>query len=267
MANGLELQSTESRNWIQIIVGGRIFRQSLLIIGLFVLWYVLTETKVLSPFFFGRPLVVLSQVYDWFHSGIIWEHLAVTLFETASAFLAGLFLGLVFGLWLGLDSKTCELLEPLIKAANSMPRVVLVPIFVVWFGLGMLSKIAFGVTLVFFIVFFNVMNGVREVNPAVLANARMLGASKRQLLWNLYLPSATSWVFSSLHTSVGMAFVGAVVGEYLGSARGLGYLILQAEGVFDIDAVLAGVCVLTVCALILDYCVTLTERRLMPWRL
>jgi NitT/TauT family transport system permease protein len=265
MANELEFQPPQSR--IKAILGGRPFQQTLLIVSLFVLWYVLTETKILSPFFFGRPLAVISQVYDWFRSGIIWEHLAVTLFETASAFLSGLFLGLVFGLWLGLDTRTCELLEPLIKAANSMPRVVLVPIFVVWFGLGMLSKVAFGVTLVFFIVFFNVLSGVREVNPSVLANTRMLGASRRQLLWNLYLPSATSWVFSSLHTSVGMAFVGAVVGEYLGSARGLGYLILQAEGVFDIDAVLAGVCVLTVCALILDYCVTLTERRLMPWRL
>jgi hypothetical protein len=90
--------------------------------------------------------------------------------------------------------------------------------------------VALGVTLVFFIVFFNVYQGVKEVSPVVLANARMLGASQRQLLRHVYLPSATSWVFSSLHTSVGLAFVGAVVGEYLGSSQGVGYLILQAEG-------------------------------------
>ena len=111
-----------------------------------------------------------------------------------------------------------------------MPRVILAPIFAVWFGLGIASKVALGVTLVFFIVFFNVYQGVKEVSPVVLANARMLGASQRQLLRHVYLPSATSWVFSSLHTSVGLAFVGAVVGEYLGSSRGVGYLILQAEG-------------------------------------
>lgn len=251
---------------IAAIWHSRTVRQVLMIVGLLLAWHVLTTTKILSPFFFGRPVVVFTQVYEWFRSGIIWIHLGVTLFETACAFVIGLVLGMIFGLWLGLDHKTRELLEPMIKAANSMPRVVLVPIFVVWFGLGMLSKIAFGVTLVFFIVFFNVMNGVREVNPAVLANAQMLGASKRQLLWNIYLPSATSWVFSSLHTAVGMAFVGAVVGEYLGSARGLGYLILQAEGIFDIDAVLAGVVVLTTSALVLDYCVTVVERYLMPWR-
>jgi NitT/TauT family transport system permease protein len=119
---------------------------------------------------------------------------------------------------------------------------------------------------VFFIVFFNVYQGVKEVSPVVLANARMLGASRRQLLRYIYLPSATSWVFSSLHTSVGMAFVGAVVGEYLGSAKGVGYLILQAEGVFDINTVIAGIFVLTLFALLLDFIVTKIETRLLVWR-
>ena len=100
----------------------------------------------------------------------------------------------------------------------------------------------------------------------VLANARMLGANRRQLLRHVYLPSATSWVFSSLHTSVGLAFVGAVVGEYLGSARGVGYLILQAEGTFDINTVFAGILVLTAFALVLDGSSALIERRLMKWQ-
>ena len=147
-----------------------------------------------------------------------------------------------------------------------MPRVILAPIFAVWFGLGVASKVALGVTLVFFIVFFNVYQGVKEVSPVVLANARMLGASPRQLLRHVYLPSATSWVFSSLHTSVGLAFVGAVVGEYLGSAAGVGYLILQAEGTFDINSVFAGILVLTAFALLLDWMVTIAERRLLVWQ-
>ena len=147
-----------------------------------------------------------------------------------------------------------------------MPRVILAPIFAVWFGLGIWSKVLLGVTLVFFIVFFSVYHGVREVSPVVLNNARMLGASTRQLLRHVYLPSATSWVFASLHSSVGMAFVGAVVGEYLGSARGVGYLILQAEGVFDINTVFAGVIVLTLAALLLDRLVTFAERRFLKWR-
>ncbi len=147
-----------------------------------------------------------------------------------------------------------------------MPRVILAPIFAVWFGLGIWSKVALGVTIVFFIVFFNVYQGVKEVSPVVLANARMLGANSRQLLRTVYLPSATSWVFSSLHTSVGLAFVGVVVGEYLGSARGIGYLILQAEGVFDINTVFAGILVLTILALILDSVVGMVERSVYGWR-
>jgi NitT/TauT family transport system permease protein len=233
---------------------------------LFLIWHVLTATEVLPPFFFGKPLVVLQKMWEWFASGKIYSHLAITLTETVLAFVAGTLLGLGIGLWLALQPLAARLLDPYIKALNAMPRVILAPIFAVWFGLGIWSKVALGVTLVFFIVFFNVYQGVREVSPVVLANARMLGATRRQLLRHVYLPSAMSWVFSSLHTSIGMAFVGAVVGEYLGSAAGVGYLILQAEGVFDINTVFAGILVLTVFALLLDFVVTLVERRLLPWQ-
>lgn len=236
--------------------------QLAVLLVLFVLWWLAVKTGVLAEFFFGNPLLVLQQVVDWFGSGEIFPNLAATLTETVLAFLAGAALGIAAGLWLGLSALTAALLDPFIKAANAMPRVILGPIFIVWFGLGIWSKVALGVTLVFFVVFFNVFQGVREVSPVILANARMLGASRRQLLHSVYVPSATSWVFSSLHTSVGMAFVGAVVGEYLGSARGIGYLILQAESTFDVNAVFAGILVLTVFALLLDTAVSLVERRL-----
>jgi len=173
---------------------------------------------------------------------------------------------LVCGLWLALSPLASAILDPYIKAANAMPRVILAPIFAMWFGLGIWSKVALAVTLVFFIVFFNVYQGVREVSPVLLANARMLGAKQKQLLRTVYLPSATSWVFSSLHTSVGLAFVGAVVGEYLGSARGVGYLIQQAEGTFDVNTVFAGITVLTAFALLLDGAVGRLERHLMVWQ-
>src|SRR5258708_17720091 len=161
------------------------------------------------------------------------------------AFVLGTVLGLAMGLWLALSPTTSALFDPYIKAVNSMPRVILAPIFGVWFGLGMASKVALGVMLVFFIVFFNVYQGVREVSATVLANGRMLGMNERQLMRHVYWPSALSWMFSSLHTSVGFAVVGAVVGEYLGSAAGLGYLIQQAEGVFDVAGVFAGMFVLS----------------------
>lgn len=240
--------------------------QALLLLALFLLWDVLTRTEILPPFFFGQPLQVLERVWDWFSTGKVYPHLGVTLLETVLAFVIGTFLGLVVGLWLALSPTASSLLDPYIKAFNAMPRVILAPIFAVWFGLGIWSKVLLGVTLVFFVVFFSVYHGVREVSPVLLSNARMLGASRRQLLRFVYIPSATAWVFSSLHTAVGMAFVGAVVGEYLGSAKGVGYLILQAEGVFDINTVFAGVLVLTVFALMLDRAVTVAERHLLRWR-
>jgi NitT/TauT family transport system permease protein len=246
----------------------------LLLLGtLFVFWHLMTSPWLVSEefarntaFFFGKPLTVLQKIWDWFAGGKIYEHLLVTLIETLLAFAIGTALGLGVGLWLALSPTASALADPYIKAMNAMPRVILAPIFAVWFGLGILSKVALGITLVFFIVFFNVYQGVKEVSPVVLNNARMLGASSRQLLRTVYVPSAMSWVFSSLHTSVGMAFVGAVVGEYLGSARGVGYLILQAEGAFDINTVFAGILVLTAFALALDTLVTAVENRLLVWR-
>ena len=248
-----------------------------LLAAIFGLWHVITKPGLIPPivfendqqaaFFFGEPLKIFGRIWAWFVvNADIYQHLWVTLLETVLAFGIGTVLGLACGLWLALSPLAAAIADPYIKAANSMPRVILAPIFAVWFGLGIASKVALGVTLVFFIVFFNVYQGVKEVSPVVLANARMLGASHRQLLRHVYLPSATSWVFSSLHTSVGLAFVGAVVGEYLGSSRGVGYLILQAEGAFDINTVMAGILVLTLFALLLDGAVTRIEKRLMKWQ-
>lgn len=248
-----------------------------LLVIVFGAWHALTAPGLIPPFlfdndrqaafFFGEPLKVLERIWVWFVStGDIYLHLWITLLETVLAFGIGTVMGLACGLWLALSPLAAAIFDPYIKAMNAMPRVILAPIFAVWFGLGVASKVALGVTLVFFIVFFNVYQGVKEVSPVVLANARMLGATPRQLLRHVYLPSATSWVFSSLHTSVGLAFVGAVVGEYLGSARGVGYLILQAEGSFDINTVMAGILVLTVFALVLDGLVGVAEKRLMKWQ-
>jgi NitT/TauT family transport system permease protein len=259
--------------------------QALVLVVFFGLWHAATRDAQ-TAFFFGEPIKVLQQIWQWFTAGSsrlevgfgdstwftlnfpaeIYSHLLITLTETLLAFAIGTTLGLGVGLWLALSPLTSAIFDPYIKAANSMPRVILAPIFAMWFGLGIWSKVALAVTLVFFIVFFNVYQGVKEVSPNVLANARMLGANQRQLLRTVYLPSATSWVFSSLHTSVGLAFVGAIVGEYLGSARGVGYLILQAEGTFDINTVFAGILVLTAFALVLDAIVGLIEKRLMKWQ-
>jgi NitT/TauT family transport system permease protein len=253
------------------------FWQVLVLVAIFIFWWAMTTPGVIPPlmfendrqaaFFFGEPIKIFVRIWKWFITDHdIYGHLWVTLLETVLAFLLGTVGGLVIGMWLALSPIAAAILDPYIKAMNSMPRVILAPIFAVWFGLGVASKVALGFTLVFFIVFFNVYQGVKEVSPTVLANARMLGAGRKHLLRHVYLPSATSWVFSSLHTSVGLAFVGAVVGEYLGSSRGVGYLILQAEGTFDINTVMAGILVLTAFALVLDWVVGRVESHLMRWQ-
>ena len=242
------------------------FYRLLMFVASMLVWHVLTQTKILPPFFFGEPLRVAVQMWIWFSSGSIYPHLAITLLETMLAFVGGTVLGLIAGLWLGLQPTASDLLSPYLKTLNSMPRLILAPIFAVWFGLGIWSKVALGISIVFFLVFFNVFHGVREVNPVVLANARMIGANRRQLLRMVYLPSAMTWVFASLHNAVGQAFVGAVIGEYLGSVKGIGYLILEAEGIFDINAVIAGILTLTAFAFGLDMIVSAAERRLLRWQ-
>jgi NitT/TauT family transport system permease protein len=260
------LWSTEGRklkttsNWLIV------FTRVAILTTLLAAWQIAASQSTLTRFFIGSPYLVASTIFDWFVSGEIYRHLYVTLLETFLAFATGTTMALVVGLWLGLSTFWSRALDPFIKSLNTMPRLILAPIFTIWFGLGISSKVALGTVTVFFIVFFNVFNGVRDVSPVLLANVRMLGASHSQLIRRVYIPSAMTWVFSSLHLSVGMAFVAAVVGEYLGSAQGVGYLILQAETTFEMHAVLAGILILTTCALLLDALVTVVESHLLAWR-
>src|ERR1700740_2614847 len=221
---------------------------------------------LLPPFFFSNPVDIGHQIFDWFSTGVIWKHLAITLWESMLAFAIGSLGGVMVGFWFARQPRVAAVFDPYVKMGNALPRVVLAPIFTLWLGLGIWSKVALGVTLVFFIVFFNVYQGVEEVSNTVLDNGRMLGMSERQLTRHVYWPSALSWMFSSLHTSVGFAVVGAVVGEYLGASAGLGYLIQQAEGVFDVAGVFAGMIVLAVFVVLIDMLVSRVENRLLVWR-
>jgi NitT/TauT family transport system permease protein len=245
--------------------------QILVMIVFLAIWHVTTTTSLFgdvktTQFFFSTPFAVLERTFQQLTSAEIYWHLGITLTETVLAFGIGSAAGILFGFAFARNALLSAVFDPYIKAANALPRVVLAPIFALWFGLGIWSKVALGFTLVFFIVFFNVYQGVREVSPTILANARMLGMNERQLFKHVYWPSALTWMFSSLHTSVGFALVGAVVGEYLGSSAGLGYKIHEAESVFDVTGVFAGMVILTIFVIAIDALVTLVERRLLVWR-
>src|SRR4029077_14721495 len=164
------------------------------------LWQFLTTVPVfgrilLPPFLFSNPVDVGSQIVAWFASGVIWRHLLITLWESILAFTIGSLAGVLVGFWFARQPRIAAVFDPYVKMSNALPRVVLAPIFTLWLGLGIWSKVALGVTLVFFIVFFNVYQGVKEVSPTVLDNGRMLGMSERQLTRHVYWPSALSGVF------------------------------------------------------------------------
>jgi NitT/TauT family transport system permease protein len=224
------------------------------------------RARLLDPFFVSRPGAIASRVAEWTMNGAIWGHLAVTLEEAVLGLIVGGVLGIGLGFVLARSPFAARVSDPYIKMLNAVPRVVLAPLFLLWFGLGIWSKVALAVTLVFFVMFFNTYQGVRDADRVLIDNVRMLGASERQLVRHVLVPSALTWIFSSLQTSLGFAMVGAVVGEYLGSARGLGYIISQAEGTFDTTGVFAGMFVLAVVVVIVSAGVTRVELYLLRWK-
>ncbi|HEY3363843.1 MAG TPA: ABC transporter permease [Symbiobacteriaceae bacterium] len=233
-------------------------------------WELFTRKQWVDPFFFGQPTGIYHVIVTWMREGTavgpLWEQVTVTLEETVLSFIIGVLFGIVAGFLLGRSRWLSVIFAPYIRVINAIPRIVLAPLFIIWLGLGMASKVALGVTLVFFIVFYNVFQGVREVDRNLVNNARILGAAERHLVWHVQLPSALSWIISSLHTSFGFALVGAVVGEFLGATHGLGYLIAMAQGTFNTNAVFAAMIILSVTALVADWLVSALERRLIGWR-
>lgn len=234
-------------------------------------WELAARTGIVDPFFWGQPSGIWAQIWTWVTEGTaqgpLWTQILVTLEETVIGFLIGVTLGIIFGVVLGRNRFLADVLGPYIKAGNSIPRVVLGSIFALGFGvIGIQSKVALAVVLVFFIVFFNAFQGVREVDRNLLANARILGANQRQLTAAVILPSALTWIIASLHTSFSFALVGAVVGEFLGSVEGLGLLIATAQANFNANGVFAAMAILAAVALTAEAIITWLENRLIRWR-
>jgi NitT/TauT family transport system permease protein len=232
-------------------------------------WQV-AASGALDPFYYSKPTAIWGRIVDWFTAGTsfgsIWEQIGVTLEEAVAGFVIGAVAGVGLGVLLGRGRFIAEVCAPFIKAANAIPRIVLASLFVIWFGLGMSSKVATAVVLVFFAVFFNAFQGAREVDRTLIDNARILGADRRRILTSIVLPSATSWILASLHVAFGFALIGAIVGEYTGADKGLGLLINHAQGTFDSAGIYAGMIIITVIALLAEWLLTLLERRLLAWR-
>lgn len=233
-------------------------------------WQWLTEIGVVDKFFFGQPSGVWQSLVDLFTQGTafgsIWTNLGVTVTEAVYGFLLGMASGIVLGLLLGQNRFLSDVLSPYIKLLNSIPRIILGSIFIVAFGLGTFPKMLLAAVLVFFIVFFNAFQGVREVDPNLVANVKVLGASPMQVARHVTIPSALTWIIASLHTAFGFAIIGALVAEVLGAQHGIGLIITQAQGQFDMDTVFASMLLVGVVTLIAEFVLSLVERRLLSWR-
>jgi NitT/TauT family transport system permease protein len=241
-----------------------------LLVALLGAWQAAVDSKSISVFFFGSPVGTWRTLYEWIRQGTVqgplWQQAWVTMQETLAGFAIGVVLGVLLGMLLGRIPFLARVFNVYIGTLNSIPRIVLGSVFIIWFGLGMESKIALAVVLVFFSVFFNAFQGARDVDQNLIANARILGAGRTAIALHVVLPSAFSWIIASLRIAFGLAITGAVVGEILGATQGLGLLIEQSQGNFEPDGVYAGLIVTTLLAVVAEGLITLLERRLLRWK-
>ena len=233
-------------------------------------WQLATEQGWVDKFFYGQPTMIWHSLVHLFTKGTefgsVWSDIGVTLKEAVYGFFLGTGAGVLMGLLLGQNRFLADVLSPYIKIVNAVPRIILGVIFVVAFGLGILPKVLLAAVLVFFIVFFNAYQGVREVNPNLVANVKVLGASPVQVARHVTIPSALTWIIASLHTAFGFAIIGALVGEVLGSQRGMGLVIVQAQNRFDPNTVFAGMAIMATITLVAEFLITLLEKRVLSWR-
>ncbi|MCM2291135.1 ABC transporter permease [Allorhizobium sp. BGMRC 0089] len=234
------------------------------------LWQIASDQQWIDPFFYASPTAVAERLYDWALNGTtegsLWYNLGITLEEALIGFFTGSIAGVVIGIGLGRNQMLSDVFSVYIKAINSIPRVVLAPIFIMIMGLGLASKVALAFIMVFFVVFANAFQGVREADRDMIANARILGASDWQVTRTVVIPSAMSWIFASLHVSFGFAIIGAIVGEFVGARFGIGQLISIAKGTFDAAGMFAAIVLVMVVTLAAEYVMTIVENRLAKWR-
>jgi NitT/TauT family transport system permease protein len=233
-------------------------------------WQLFTHLKIVDPFFFGQPSGIVKQLREWVQHGTqygsIWLQIWITMKEALLGFFYGVVAGVSLGVLLGQIPFLANVVGPYIKVLNAVPRIVLGSIFTVAFGLGTTSKVLLAAVLVFFVVFFNAFQGVREVDRNLVANARVLGASQLQITRHVVLPSALTWIIASLHVAFGMSIIGAIVGEFLGSQKGLGLVIANSQNNFNPNGVFAAMLIIAIVALTAEGLISQLERRLLAWR-
>lgn len=234
-------------------------------VALLVIWQ-LVSGRLIDSFFISSPMEVGERLFGWIADGSLFLHIWATVYATLMGFIVGSVGGVVLGIWLGVSPFASRLLNPYLNALNALPKVALAPLFVLWFGLGIESKIALAAVLVLFLVFLNTYAGVREVDQDLIDGARLMRANRAQVVTKVIIPSAMSWVFAGLKISVPYALIGAVLGEMIAANRGLGYLVQFSGSQFDSAGVFAVLIVIALLAVALNHLVELVQHRMQRWR-
>lgn len=239
----------------------------LVVVALFLcFWQWMADSGAINTFFFSSPIYVLLDFVEIFTTGRIWPHMAVTLTEAMAGLGIGLVAGVLVAFLFGNFRILSLLFDPIFVAIYGLPKLALGPLFVVWFGLGLESKVVMSTLMVFFLVFFNAYAGFRDVNRELISTLRLMGATRIQIAFKLTLPSCVPWILASLRSGVGAAVGGAVIGEYLGTNKGLGFLIQTAGANYDIARVMSVILVMSLLMVILDTVCKLLERIILKWR-
>lgn len=237
----------------------------LVVLFLLAIWEVASSTFV-DPFWISKPSDIFPKIWDWATTGFLWTNLAFTLEEALLGLLAGSVCGIALGLVLGHTPFVSALLQPIVSALYSMPRIALAPLFVLWFGIGIAPKVLLVAFIVFFLTFGNTYAGVRAVDRDLVDVLRVMGANRSEIVRKVVLPSSLNWIFVGLRLSAPYSIVGAVTGEFVASTQGIGYVLRAAAGVFDTTSVFAGLVVLMIVGFVVDQLLVLAERRQGRWR-
>lgn len=230
-------------------------------------WAWTVNSGVLTSFTVGSPTLVWDSVRGWISDGSLAGQTWVTVREALLGYVLGAVIGVAGAFVLLLFKRLGEVLSPLIGAVNAIPRLIFVPFFIIWFGLGSSSKVVFVAFVVVFFVFFNVYSGLQSIDPALVDNARTLGGGRAMLIRHLYIPAAFVWLIAGLRVSIGYAFAGALVGEFIGSTSGLGWLVLQGSSFYRTQDVIAALAIVVILVGIVDTLLRYIEARASVWRL
>ncbi|MGE3065866.1 MAG: ABC transporter permease [Hyphomicrobiaceae bacterium] len=229
-------------------------------------WHYAVEAKLIDKFWISSPAEVLSRIVGWFATGEIWPHLGATVLETVAGFLFGCLFGVVFGLIFGMSRRVADVMEIYIVALYSMPKVALAPLFILWFGIGITSKIMLAAIGVFFLVFYNTYSGALNTERELLDVIRLMGGNQSHIIRKVILPSALVWIFTGMKIAIPYALIGAVVGEMMAANRGVGYLIQASAGQFDTGGVFAALLILVVLSTATQFFLRKIESRVLRWK-